>query len=201
VGRLLAQPNTLEKLMNWKAMAIDGPGGSGKSTLAKQLAEDLGAEIISMDAFLLPVTNYRLSAIAKNYDLDRFGFEVIDPLVLGEPIKYQVANLETGVMKAVKVPAGKPVIIDGIYSFEVRYREAYDFSIFIHANRETLLHRGMNQGGSGSWLDKWLVGEETYLEAQSPMSAATLIVDGSLPTPTTDQIMEMLSLRLSQQAS
>jgi hypothetical protein len=59
----------------------------------------------------------------------------------------------------------------------------------------------MNQGGSGSWLDKWLVGEETYLEAQSPMSAATLIVDGSLPTPTTDQIMEMLSLRLSQQAS
>jgi uridine kinase len=127
--------------MQWKAMAIDGPGGSGKSTLAKQLAEDLGAEIISMDAFLLPETNYRLSAIAKNYDLDRFGFEVIDPLVLGEPIRYQVANLETGAMKTVKVPSDKPVIIDGIYSFEVRYREAYDFSIFIHANRETLLHR------------------------------------------------------------
>ncbi len=186
--------------MNWKAMAIDGPGGSGKSTLAGQLAKDLGAEIISMDSFLLPATNYRLSAIAKNYDLDRFGFEVIDPLVLGEPIKYQVANLETGAMKTVKVPAGKPVIIDGIYSFEVRYREAYDFSIFVHANRETLLHRGMNHSESGSWLDKWLVGEETYLEAQSPMSAATLILDGSLPTPATDQVMEMLSLRLSQQA-
>ena len=188
--------------MNWKAMAIDGPGGSGKSTLARQLAEDLGAEIISMDAFLLPETNYRLSAIAKNYDLDRFGFEVIDPLVLGEPIKYQVANLETGAMKTVKVPAGKPVIIDGIYSFEVRFREAYDFSIFVHANRETLLHRGMSmQGGSGSWLDKWLVGEETYLEAQSPMSATTLILDGALPTPSTAQVMEMLSLRLSQRAS
>jgi hypothetical protein len=191
----------LEKLMNWKAMAIDGPGGSGKSTLARQLAEDFGAEIISMDAFLLPETNYRLSAIAKNYDLDRFGFEVIDPLVLGEPIKYQVANLETGAMKTVKVPAGKPVIIDGIYSFEVRYREAYDFSIFVHANRETLLHRGMSpQGGQGSWLDKWLVGEETYLEAQSPISATTLILDGALPTPTTAQVMEMLSLRLVQQA-
>jgi hypothetical protein len=92
------------------------------------------------------------------------------------------------------------VIIDGIYSFEVRYREAYDFSIFVHANRETLLHRGMNQGGSGSWLDKWLVGEETYLEAQSPMSAATLILDGSLPTPKTTQVMEMLNIRLSQEA-
>ncbi len=186
--------------MNWKAMAIDGPGGSGKSTLAGQLAKDLGAEIISMDSFLLPPTNYRLSAIAKNYDLDRFAHEVIDPIVLGEPIKYQAADLKTGTMKTVKVPAGKPVIVDGIYSFEVRFREAYDFSIFVHAKRETLLHRGMsNQDGLGSWLDKWLVGEETYLEAQSPMSAATLILDGSLPTPTSAQVMEMLSLRLAQQ--
>jgi uridine kinase len=187
--------------MNWKAMAIDGPGGAGKSTLAKQLANDLGAEIISMDAFLLPATNYRLSAIAKNYDLDRFGQDVIDPIMLGEPIKYQFADLKTGKMKTVKVPAGKPVIIDGIYSFEVRFREAYDYSIFIHANRETLLHRGMNHSDSGSWLDKWLIGEETYLEAQSPMSATTLILDGSLPTPTTEQVMEMLSLRLSQRVS
>ena len=187
--------------MNWKAMAIDGPGGSGKSTLAKQLATDLGAEIISMDAFLLPATNYRLSAIAKNYDLDRFGQEVIDPILLGEPIKYDVADLKTGKMTAVKVPAGKPVIIDGIYSFEVRFREAYDFSIFVHTNRETLLHRGMSlHGGAGSWLDKWLVGEETYLEAQSPMSAASLILDGSLPTPTTAEVMEMLSFRLNQRA-
>jgi uridine kinase len=187
--------------MNWKAMAIDGPGGSGKSTLAKQLATDLGAEIISMDAFLLPAANYRLSAIAKNYDLDRFGQEVIDPIMLGEPIKYQVADLKTGQIKTVKVPSGKPVIIDGIYSFEVRFREAYDFSIFVHANRETLLHRGMSlQGGAGSWLDKWLVGEETYLEAQSPMSAASLILDGALPTPTTSQVMQMLRLRLSQRA-
>ena len=185
--------------MTWKAMAIDGPGGSGKSTLARQLAKDLGAYIIPMDAFLLPATNYRLSAISKNYDLDRFGHEVVDPLVLGEQIKYQAADLKTGTMKTVKVPSGRPVIVDGIYSFEVRFREAYDYSIFVHANRETLLHRGMNHSDSGSWLDKWLIGEETYLEAQSPMSATTLILDGSLPTPTTEQVMEMLSLRLSQQ--
>jgi hypothetical protein len=57
------------------------------------------------------------------------------------------------------------------------------------------------QEGSGSWLDKWLVGEETYLEAQSPMSATTLILDGALPTPSTAQVMEMLSLRLAQRAS
>jgi uridine kinase len=181
-------------------MAIDGPGGSGKSTLARQMANDLGAEIISMDAFLLPATNYRLSAIAKNYDLDRFNQEVINPIIVGDPIRYQVADVVTGKMTTVKVPVDKPVIIDGIYSFEVRFREAYDFSIFVHANRETLLHRGMSQTGSASWLDKWLVGEETYLEAQSPMSSATFIIDGGLPLPSTDQVMEMLSLRLTQEA-
>lgn len=188
--------------MNWKAIAIDGPGGSGKSTLARQLAHDLGAEIISMDSFLLPATNYRLSAIAKNYDLERFNHEVIDPIMVGEPIKYQVGSAEPGKKQpAVTIPVDKPVIIDGIYSLEVRFREAYDFSIFVHANREVLLHRGMsNKGDSVSWLDKWLVGEETYLDAQSPMSAASLILDGSLTTPTTAQVMEMLSLRLSQRA-
>jgi Uridine kinase len=186
--------------MIWKAMAIDGPGGSGKSTLARQLATDLGAEIISMDSFLLPEAKYRLSAIAKNYDLERFNQEVIYAIVAGEPIRYKALNSETGKLEEVRVLPDKPVIIEGIYSLEVRFREAYDFSIFVHVNRETLLHRGMSQGDSGSWLDKWLVGEETYLEAQAPMSAATLILDGSLPTPTTSQVMEMVSLRLAQQA-
>jgi uridine kinase len=187
--------------MIWKAMAIDGPGGSGKSTLARQMAGDLGAEIISMDSFLLPPTNYRLSAIAKNYDLDRFNQEVVFSILAGEPITYEAADIQSGTFKTVTVPAGKPVIVDGIYSFEVRFREAYDLSIFVHADRETLLHRGMggNQG-SGSWLDKWLIGEETYLDAQSPMSAATLILDGALPTPSTAQVMEMLSIRRAQEA-
>jgi uridine kinase len=185
----------------WRAFAIDGPGGSGKSTLARQLARDLGAEIISMDAFLLPATNYRLSAIAKNYDLDRFNQEVVYSILAGEPITYEVADIHSGSSTRVTVPADKPVIVDGIYSFEVRFREAYDFSIYVHADRETLLYRGMSDNqGAGSWLDKWLIGEETYLDAQSPMSAATLILDGALPTPTTSQVMELVQIRLAEEA-
>ena len=186
--------------MLFRACAIDGPGGSGKSTLAQQMAGDLGAEIISMDSFLLPPADYRLSAIAKNYDLDRFNQEVVYSILDEEPITYGAADIQSGTFRTVTVPAGKPVIVDGIYSFEVRFREAYDFSLFVHANRETLLHRGMSgTEGSGSWLDKWLIGEETYLDAQSPMSAATLILDGALPVPTTTQVMEMVKIRLTQE--
>ncbi len=186
-------------LLSWKAMAIDGPGGTGKSTLASQLAKDLGAEIIPMDHFLLPEASYRLSAIAKNYDLERFVQDVIDPIVLGEPIRYEVRDSKTGRPRIIRVPREKPVIIEGIYSLEIRAREAYDFSIFVNANKETLLRRAVaTEGGSDSWLSKWLVGEETYLDAQSPMLAATLILDGSVPFPAPAQVMEMVKLQLNQ---
>lgn len=187
--------------MIWKAMAIDGPGGTGKSTLAGQLAKDLGAQIIPMDHFLLPEVSYRLSAIAKNYDLERFVQDVIDPIVLGEPIRYEVQDSKTGKPKIIRVPRDKPVIIEGIYSLEIRAREAYDFSFFVNADRETLLRRAVSTAGeSGSWLSKWLVGEETYLDAQSPKLAATLILDGSVPFPSTAQLMEMVELRVNQES-
>jgi uridine kinase len=182
-------------------MAIDGPGGTGKSTLAGQLAKDLGAQIIPMDHFLLPEASYRLSAIAKNYDLERFVQDVIDPIVLGEPIRYEVLDSKTGKPRIIRVPREKPVIIEGIYSLEIRAREAYDFSFFVNADRETLLRRAVSTAGEfGSWLSKWLVGEETYLDAQSPKLAATLILDGSVPFPSTAQLMEMVELRVNQES-
>jgi len=185
--------------VNWKAIAIDGPGGSGKSTLAKQLAKDFDAAIIPMDAFLLPVEKHRFSAIAKNYDLDRFFNEVVLALGSDSPVSYSSQNLETGELKKIKIPAGKKVIVEGIYSFEVDFREIYDFAIFVDAPREELLRRGMPSGKSGSsWLDKWLVGEETYLEAQSPRLAATLIIDGSKPFPASQQLIELSKRRKTE---
>ena len=187
--------------MNWRACAIDGPGGSGKSTLARQMAKDLGAEIVSMDSFLLPEDKYRISVIAKNYDLDRFSEEVTYPLLAGEPVRYRVADALNKRMNWVEIPIEKPIIVDGIYSLAVRFRDGYDFSLFVDADKETLLRRGVNKvSGAASWLDKWLEGEETYLEAQAPMTAATLILDGAAPVPSTQQIMELIQLRVDQLA-
>ncbi|MTA82614.1 MAG: uridine kinase, partial [Actinobacteria bacterium] len=104
--------------MHWKACAIDGPGGGGKSTLASQLASDLGATVISMDSFLLPDSKHRVSAIAKNYDLDRFYEEVTESLLDGKDINYRVMDLATGAVgpQRINIPAGTPVIVEGVYS-------------------------------------------------------------------------------------
>lgn len=182
-------------------MAIDGPGGAGKSALATQLAIDLGATIIPMDAFLLPERKHRISAIAKNYDLDRFYEEVTDNLLAKRDISYRVMDLTTGELRAEKVtiPAGQKVIVEGIYSLELSFRDSYDLSIFVDAPKKFLMTRAFEfEAGASSWLDKWLPGEETYLAAQHPKLGAMLVLDGTQPFPSTSQIMEALSTKRAE---
>lgn len=189
--------------MNWNAFAIDGPGGGGKSTLAAQLASDLGAAVISMDSFLLPEKKHRLSAIAKNYDLDRFYEEVTENLLGKKDINYRVMDLATGELgsQRVTVPAGEKVIVEGVYSLELSFRDSYSFSIFVDAPKEDLMTRAFNpQGGAVSWLDKWLEGEETYFVAQHPKLAATLVLDGTKPFPESEEIMSLVGSALEEQA-
>ena len=184
--------------MHWKACAIDGPGGGGKSTLASQLASDLGAYVISMDAFLLPESKHRVSAIAKNYDLDRFYEEVTDSLLDEKDINYRVMDLATGTLgtQRVNIPAGSPVVVEGVYSMELSFRDSYNFTIFVDAPKEHLMTRAFSlEAGSSSWLDKWLEGEETYFVAQHPKLAATLVLDGTKPFPSTAEIMEQIEIR------
>ena len=187
--------------MHWKACAIDGPGGGGKSTLAAQLAADLDATVISMDAFLLPESKYRVSAIAKNYDLDRFYEEVTEPLLDHRDINYRVMDPAPGTLSAQKVniPAGHKVIIEGVYSLELSFRDSYDFTIFVDAPKDALMARAFSlEIGGKSWLDKWLEGEETYFVAQNPKLAATLVLDGTQPFPSTAQIMEKIEANQSE---
>ena len=187
--------------MHWKACAIDGPGGGGKSTLAAQLATELGATIISMDSFLLPESKHRVSAIAKNYDLDRFFEEVTEPLLDNRDINYRVMDQATGALGAqrVNVLSGQKVIVEGVYSLELSFRDPYDFTIFVDAPKEALMARAFSlEIGGKSWLDKWLEGEETYFVAQHPKLAATLVLDGTQPFPSTAQIMEKIEPKLSE---
>jgi uridine kinase len=187
--------------LHWKACAIDGPGGGGKSTLAAQLASDLDATVISMDSFLLPESKYRVSAIAKNYDLDRFYEEVSEPILDHKDINYRVMDLTTGTLKSdrVNIPAEKKVIIEGVYSMELSFRDSYDFTIFVDAPKEALMARAFSlDSGAKSWLDKWLEGEETYFVAQHPKLAAMLVLDGTQAFPPSNQILEALQAQRSQ---
>ena len=179
--------------MSWQLCAIDGPGGSGKSSLARKILEHYPhIKVVSMDSFYLPEKNYRLAVIAKNYDLARLEHEVLAPAKLGDPISYQSFDWKKGAIspKKIQIPAGVPIVVEGIYSLEMKLREYYDFSIFVDADRETLIRRAVSAVSTEipTWVEKWLPAEEVYLESQAPKEFATLKLDGTLEFPRASQI-------------
>lgn len=192
--------------MQWRSCAIDGPGGSGKSTLARSLAIQYSAKIISMDSFLLPPSRQRASAIARNYDLFRLYAEVIEPLAFHQPISYRVMDVATGQFEPQRrvIGAHERVILDGIYSHELAFRDAFDYTIYVGIPHEERMRRAVRLVGDlngPTWLDKWLPGEDTYLASQTPMSSADLVLDDSKPFPSPNSIMDQLDRRLEVVAS
>jgi uridine kinase len=154
-----------------------------------------------MDSFLLPESKHRVSAIAKNYDLDRLYEEVTEPLLDNRDINFRVMDLATGALGAQKItiPSGTPVIVEGVYSMELSFRDSYDFMIFVDAPKEHLMTRAFSlEVVSKSWLDKWLEGEETYFVAQHPKLAATLVLDGTQPFPSSAEIMGKIESRRAE---
>ena len=188
--------------MSWQLCAIDGPGGSGKSSLARKISEHYpNIKVVSMDSFFLPEKNHRVAVIAKNYDLTRLEHEVLAPARLGDPISYRSFDRETGTISAnkIQIPAGVPIVVEGIYSLEVKLREYYDFSIFVDADRETLIRRAVSAVSIEvpTWVEKWLPAEEIYLESQAPKEFASIQLDGTLEFPRVSQIFQSLNSGIS----
>ena len=73
-------------------IAVDGRAASGKSTMGQQLAEILGAGLVHMDDFFLPLelrTEQRLRTPGGNVHYERFREEVLPHLRQPEPFSYR----------------------------------------------------------------------------------------------------------------
>ena len=80
-------------------IAIDGPCASGKTTLAKKLADEIGAQVIHIDDFFLPVkkrTADSLNTIGGNIDATRFADEISRGISLKTPTEYGIYSCKEG---------------------------------------------------------------------------------------------------------
>ena len=88
--------NIIEKIKQNKKLVlvgIDGPCASGKTTLAKKLADEIGAQVIHIDDFFLPVkkrTADSLNTIGGNIDATRFANEISRGISLKTPTEYGI---------------------------------------------------------------------------------------------------------------
>ena len=126
-------------------LAIDGAAAAGKTTLAAFLAQKYGAETVHMDDFFLPrerKTPERLAEPDGNIDRERFLAEVLPFIKSSEPFYYGKYDCSLGkVAKNVQVGASPLVIVEGVYSLSLYFRDYYDIKIMLTVEKETQLSR------------------------------------------------------------
>ncbi len=157
-------------------VGVDGFGAAGKSTLARLIAAELpGAHIIEVDDFA--------RAGVPGWDRDLFVASVLQPLLAGRPARYQRWDLAADAgLDWVEVPAGMPVIVEGVSATDVRVPVPWDLRIWVatpaRVRRRRILARDTDPALLERWRTDWLPSEQSYAAEQRPWMRADLIVDG-----------------------
>lgn len=151
-------------------VGIGGRGGAGKTTLARAIP---GAQVVSTDEFW----------DGAGFDVDRLRVEVVEPLARGEAATFASYDWEAREPRGSRTvtPEGV-VVVEGVCALHRTLREAYAVRIWVEADYEVRLARGLARDGEtarATWVDVWMPSEDRYVEADDPIPSAHLVVDGS----------------------
>lgn len=164
-------------------IAIDGRCASGKTTLAAELAKCLGAGVVHMDDFFLPMelrTVERLREPGGNVHYERFLTEVVPYLNGGEAFSYRkfdCSRMELG--QAVFVPASRFTIVEGAYSCHPILKDYMSLKVFMDVDSEVQLERIRKRNGREKltvFQERWIPMEEAYFSAFGIVQAADIVL-------------------------
>lgn len=153
-------------------IAIDGRCAAGKSTLAGWLAQMLGAGVVHMDDFYLPVemrTQERLAEPGGNVCRERFLKEVIPFLNQDKSFSYQKFDckiMDLGEWQ--EVPASRFTIVEGAYSCHPALGAYMSLRIFMDVAPDVQIERIRARNGEEcveAFKQKWIPMEEAYFAA------------------------------------
>lgn len=164
-----------------RLIGIDGPGAAGKSTLAGELGAALGASVIAADDFYLPPAR-RPERVADHYDWRRLEQQVLLPVRTGRPVHYQRYDWPRDALAEWhEVPAGRPVIVEGVYVLRPGVRTYFTYSIWVDAPHAVRLRRGLERDGvdAGAQWEVWMRSEDEYIRTVGPAQTANRRVTGA----------------------
>jgi len=169
-----------------RVIAVDGRAASGKTTLARQLARILGADVVHMDDFFLPLelrTEKRYAEPGGNVHYERFVAEVLPRLKDGRPFSYRKFDCSTMDYGGRAEIGGKGWrIVEGAYSLHPRFGEYADLKIFYDIDPAEQLRRiGLRNGERGvrMFKERWIPLEELYIDKCAPRRRADLVLGGN----------------------
>ena len=170
-----------------RIIAIDGRAASGKTTLARQLARVLGAEVIHMDDFFLPVelrTDERYREPGGNVHYERFAEEVLP--FLRDPRGFSYRAFDCSTMKYGKAVEVKPSawrIVEGAYSLHPKFGDYADLKVFYDIAPEEQMRRITLRNGEARaqvFRRRWIPLEESYIRSFDIPRRADLILGGRI---------------------
>lgn len=166
-------------------IAIDGHSAAGKSTLARTLQRVLeNVQIVFGDDFYRVMTEaerFHLGAIEghqRYYDWERLENQVLRPLSVQQPARFQVYDWEASTLERWKVvqPLGI-VLVEGVFSARPELRHYYDAILFVETPKSIRDERQRQRGDATSlWFYRWEAAEKHYLETYGLDDHADLIV-------------------------
>lgn len=165
-------------------IAIDGRCAAGKSTLAGKLAEILGAGVVHMDDFYLPVemrTEERLAEPGGNVYRERFLHEVIPFLNQDKPFSYQKFDckmMDLGEWQ--QVPASRFILVEGAYSCHPAFGNYMSLRVFMDVEQEVQIARIRERNGVervDAFRQRWIPMEEVYFAAYKIKEQADIVLE------------------------
>ncbi len=153
-------------------VAVDGRAASGKTTLANSLKSAVGAEIVHMDDFFLPLnlrTKERFKTAGANVHYERFAKEVLPYIRQNSDFSYRKFSCsKMDFDSVVQVKNSPVVIVEGAYSCHPILGKYYDFSVFSDVEKSEQMRRIILRDGKEKaemFQKRWIPLEEEYFKA------------------------------------
>jgi uridine kinase len=155
-----------------RIVAVDGAGGAGKSSLAKWLAGRLQASIIHTDDFA-----------SWNNPADWWPELIelaLNPLAAGQPARYQPTKWGHEKKGPIVIRPGGTIVLEGVTASRRAFRPYLAYSIWVEADRDLRLQRGVARDGEearAQW-ERWMEAEDRYIATEGPADHADAVLRG-----------------------
>lgn len=188
-------------------IGINGVDASGKTFFAHTLADSISKKTnrqivkISVDGFHNSENQrYKKGRNSpEGYRYDSFNFNVFEEEVLKSlnfssprfiPVIFDYKTNTPIERKPEKVSADAIILIEGIFLFQKKLLDYFDYTIFLDASFEVIVRRAIERSGERDHIGerdaviekyqkRYIPGQKLYLEEAKPKEIADMIIDNN----------------------
>lgn len=167
--KVIQLDNYLSLLPNKTIISLEGRCASGKSTITSKLKHKY--TVIPIDDFFLPInlkTKERLNEIGGN-----INYELVKKMLVElkqalkrnlEVFSYSAFDCSKQEYYTKEIILKDKVILEGVYSASIYFRELIDKIAYLFVDKETQLKRINNRILKEKFINEWIPLEEKYFE-------------------------------------